>query len=74
MILDMMIRQRRFFDENSKKDIAVAKQFFTKHSWGTNGCPFILEYPYMSIPDMIRDKVIHKALGIPLDRTHNFLG
>ena len=74
MILDMMVRQRRFFDETSKNDIAAAKHFFTNHSWGTEGCPFILEYPYMSIPDMIKDKVIHKALGIPYDRRHHFLG
>ena len=74
MILEMMVRQRRFFDEKSKKDIAAAKQFFTKFCWGTDGCPFIFEYPYLSIPDMIRDKLIHKALGIPYDRRDNFLG
>ena len=34
------------------------------HAWGKDGCPFILEFPYMTIPDMIRDKLIHKILKV----------
>lgn len=74
MILETMIRQKRYFNEKSKKDIAIAKYFFTEHSWGTGGCPFILEYPYMSIPDMIKDKMIYKSLGIKYDREHHWIG
>jgi hypothetical protein len=72
MILETLIRQKRFFDEKSKVDIAVARRFFEEHRWGNDGCPFILEYPYITIPDMIKDKLIHKALGIEYDRRHHW--
>jgi hypothetical protein len=72
MILETMIRQKRFFNEMSKEDIQEAKYFFEKHSW-KNGCPFILEYPYTSVPDMIKDKMVHKTLGIEFDRRHHWV-
>ena len=65
MILDKIIKQKRFFDQNSKKDLEAAKGFFATHSWRhTEGCPFILEYPYLTVPDMIKDKLIHKFLKV----------
>ena len=73
MIIEKLIREKRYFNENDKKDVAVAKYFFEKHSWRmSNGCPFILEYPYLSVPDMIKDKLVHKALGIKYDRQHHW--
>lgn len=72
MVLETIIRQKRFFNEKSKRDIAIAKQFFKEHSWGIEGCPFILEYPYLTVPDMIKDKLIHKSLGIHYDRRHHW--
>lgn len=72
MILETLVRQKRYFDPNKKTDIQSAKDFFTNHSWGHDGCPFILEYPYLSIPDMIKDKLIHKVLGITFDREHHW--
>lgn len=74
MIIETLIRQKRYFNEKSKKDIDIARKFFAEHSWGGGGCPFILEYPYITIPDMIKDKLTHKTLGIPFDRRHHFLG
>jgi hypothetical protein len=71
MILETMHRPRRFFDVNSKEDIARARDFFRDHRWN-DGCPFILEYPYMTIPDMIKDKMIHHALGLEYDRRHHW--
>jgi hypothetical protein len=74
MILETLVRRRRFFDPMKKKDIESARYFVEKHSWGADGCPFILEYPYITIPDMIRDKLIHKSLGIKFDRDHHMVG
>jgi hypothetical protein len=71
MVLETIIRPKRFFNEKSKADIAMAKEFFKNHSWA-GGCPFILEYPYLTIPDMIKDKMIHKAFGIVFDRRHHW--
>jgi len=73
MILETLVRQKRYFDANKKKDIESARAFFSNHSWSEDGgCPFILEYPYVSIPDMIKDKLIHKVLGITFDREHHW--
>ena len=72
MILDTLIRKKRMFSEQSNEDVAMAKKFFSEHTWGSEGCPFVLEYPYMTIPDMIKDKLIHKTLGIHYDRKHHW--
>jgi hypothetical protein len=72
MVLETLIRQKRFFSGSNKKDIKLAKHFFQYHSWGVEGCPFILEYPYLTVPDMIKDKLIHKSLGIEFDRRHHW--
>ena len=41
MILETIIRKKRYFNENSKKDVAMAKHFFEKHTWGHDGCPLV---------------------------------
>ena len=71
MILETMVRSKRYFNVMDKKDIHAAKDFFANHRW-TGGCPFILEYPYLTVPDMLRDKLIHKVLGIKYDRRHHW--
>ena len=62
MILDTFKKQKRLFNQNSKEDLRIAKNFFKEWSWGGHGCPFALEQPYMSIPEMMRDKILNKLL------------
>ena len=62
MIFDTMPRQKRLFDVTSKKDIAVYKKFLESGAWGIECCPFALEEPYISVPDMIKDKLIYYFL------------
>ena len=63
MILDKIVGAKRVFNVSSKEDIESAKKFFETYSWRhERGCPFMLEEPHMSIPDMIKDKLIHKFL------------
>jgi hypothetical protein len=64
MILDMMIRPKRLFDVGSKKDVSSYTKFLRTGSWGHDGCPYVLEFPYLTIPDMIKDKLIHKFLKV----------
>lgn len=71
MILDSVLQKRRFFDPKSKQDMAAAKEFFAVHYWGVSGCPFYLEFPYMTIPDMIKDKIIHQVFGLKFNRFHH---
>jgi len=52
------------FDVNNEEHIDRFKQFFVNKSWGSKGCPFDLEYPWLNIPDMIKDKLIRKMLNV----------
>lgn len=56
------------FDVTNKKDVELFKKFMVDRAWGPDGCPFILEQPYLDIPEMIKDKITHKHLDIKNDR------
>jgi hypothetical protein len=71
MILESRLNQKRFFNPKSKQDIGLAKKFIKTHSWGVGGCPFFLEFPYTTIPDMMRDKIVHDVMGIKFSRFHH---
>ena len=62
-ILAKVQRPRHRFDPSNKKHVEVYRLFLVDHRWD-GGCPFELEWPYLSIPDMIKDKVIHHFLKI----------
>jgi hypothetical protein len=65
MILEMLIRPKRLFDVNENKDINSYTKFLKTGSWSHDGgCPYVLEFPYLTIPDMIKDKLIHKFLKV----------
>lgn len=55
---------KRKFDVKSKKDLDVYKKFLVKGGWGSDGCPFALEHPYVSIPFMIQEKIVNNLLGV----------
>jgi len=55
---------KRKFDITDKKDIEMYRTFLEESKWGVNGCPFELEFPYLTIPDMIKDKLIRKFLKL----------
>lgn len=71
MILESKLRSKRFFNPKSKKDLDQFKYFVENHSWGHDGCPFFLEFPYSTIPDMIKDKMIHNIFRVDYDRFHH---
>lgn len=51
------------FDENNSEHIEEFK-FFLKHSKWNNLCPFKLEAPFFTVPDMIQHKLIRKLLNV----------
>jgi hypothetical protein len=56
---------KRKFDMNKKQDIEIYKYFLQTNSWKIAGsCPFEIEYPYLSVPDMIKDKLVRKYLKV----------
>jgi len=38
-------------------------QYFLKHSRWKDGCPFIMEWPHLTVTDMIQKKLISHYLG-----------
>jgi hypothetical protein len=58
------VKERRVFDINSKKDVQVYVDFLKTGAWGLGGCPFKLQFPYVNVPDMIKDKLVHKFLKV----------
>jgi hypothetical protein len=63
-IENQMHNRRNYFDPEFPDDIMYAKEFLKTNSWGPNGCPFFLEWPYLDIPSMIKDKITKHTLGI----------
>ena len=61
----LKLNERRKFDMNNEKDVEIYKHFLVNNDWKHVGsCPFELEYPYNSVPDMIKDKLVRKFLGV----------
>jgi radical SAM superfamily enzyme YgiQ (UPF0313 family) len=61
----MIIKPRKQikFDLTKKEHVECYKQFLIQARWPT-GCPFELEYPWNSVPDMIKDKLIKHFLKL----------
>lgn len=64
MLLNNIIPPRYQFDINNDQHVAKYAKFLKTGSWGKNGCPFILEHPYDSIPEMINVKLVYRTLNI----------
>ena len=56
------INQRRLFEPSSKDDMKLVKKYLHSLSWGNQGCPFYLEWPYLDIPSMVKDKITEYTL------------
>jgi hypothetical protein len=60
MILNKLCRDlhnRRIFNAKDKKDLEEYGYFINNMKWKTS-CPFWLEWPYASVPAMIKDKIV----------------
>jgi hypothetical protein len=57
-------RPKRKFNVNDSNDCKAFEKFLKNSAWGKDGCPFEIEEPWVSIPDMIKDKLARKHLGI----------
>jgi len=55
-------RARRNFDPNSKEDLEEFNYFLQNRKW-KSVCPFFLEWPYLTIPDMVKDKIVRNILS-----------
>jgi hypothetical protein len=64
MVLNSVFTSKDYFDPNNKQHVAIFKNFVETNTWGYKCCPFALEEPYLSIPDMIKDKLIRNYLKV----------
>ena len=64
MILEQFRKPKRFFNVNKQEDVQAFKKFMEKTAWGPDGCPFILQEPFLSVPDMVKDMLLRKYLGV----------
>ena len=55
------INQRRMFEPSSKEDMKIVGKFLHNMKW-ENNCPFYLEWPYLDIPTMLKDRITKYAL------------
>lgn len=63
-ILNTLLQPKRYFDVTNKKDVAVFRDFLKSNSWGAKCCPFEIEEPFLTVPDMIKDKLVRKNLKV----------
>lgn len=54
--------QKYKFDPTNKQDMLRYKQFTKTGSWGNGGCPYLLEWPWLTIPAMIAHKISEHTL------------
>jgi len=64
MVLNELKTQhiKRIFDVTAKKDLIAYRHYIKQRRWGEQGCPFELEWPWTSIPDMIAHKIAEHAV------------
>jgi hypothetical protein len=53
---------RREFDPSSSEDMQEYRFFLQKQTW-KNGCPFVLEWPFLTIPNMVEHRITRYALS-----------
>ena len=52
---------RRVFDATSAEDMQVFQDFLLNSRW-SNGCPFVIEWPFLNVVDMIKNKIIYQHI------------
>jgi len=51
------VYNKRFFDPTSVGDLKLAKEFLATGQWPV-GCPFVLDWPYTNMPDLIKTEIV----------------
>ena len=57
-----ILLQRQVFNPTNPKHMDEVR-FFMHHNRWDGICPFFLEWPYLTIPDMIKDKIVRSMVG-----------
>ena len=57
-----ILLKRQVFDPKNTAHIEEVKFFMDNNKW-KDICPFFLEWPYLTIPDMIKDKIVRNIVS-----------
>ena len=52
---------RRPFNPHSAEDLKIYRNFLLSDRWG-NGCPFIIEWPFLNVLDTINHKIVYQHI------------
>lgn len=64
---EQLMANRKLFDPSNNEHLELVRIFMRENAWKNtspmNTCPFLLEWPYLSVPDMIKDKIVRNLLA-----------
>jgi len=52
---------KREFNPTDKTDLQEYRYFLDNSTW-KNGCPFIIEWPFLNVIDMIKHKIVYQHI------------
>lgn len=52
------IYNKRFFDPTKADDLELALCYIRTGRWTGDGCPFVHDWPYTNVPDMIKTELL----------------
>jgi hypothetical protein len=52
---------KREFNPLDRTDLQEYRYFLDNSTW-KNGCPFIIEWPFLNVVDMIRHKIVYQHI------------
>lgn len=59
---------KRIFNPHDAKDLDVFQKFLLNDRWD-GPCPFVLEWPFLNILDMIKHKIVYQHIGGLINKT-----
>lgn len=59
---------RRYFDANDPDDLAEYRYFLQNSRWN-NTCPFIVEWPFTNVLEMIHRKIVSAHIDLLINKT-----
>lgn len=53
---------KRPFNPHSAEDLAIYQKFLLNDRW-SNGCPFVIEWPFLNVLDTINHKIVYQHIN-----------
>ena len=60
---------KRYFDPTSNADLKAYASYRETKRWTSSGCPFVVEWPFLTAEAMILDKIMNAHIKTLIDKT-----